>query len=367
MRGLYVHIPFCVSKCHYCDFYSLAGKTALLDSYLDALFVEADKYRGMQFDTLYIGGGTPSILGAKRLGVLIKGLSKQMDLGQLREASIEVNPDTAGRELFNAALSLGINRISLGVQSLNDEELRKAGRIHDARTAIDAADMAAACGFDNISADVIIGLPGQNGQTLLATLDQLRQMKMTHISTYCLSIEEHTVFATNPPADLLDDDSQAGLFESATQFLKQYGFKHYEISNFSLPGRECLHNLNYWRGGEYVGIGPAAASHINGKRFKNSACLEKYLADPLSIEIEEDELDEESKMAEEAMLRLRLLEEGLDLENLQRSYKHVNIGILRDRLDRLIEEHMLINCDGKYRLPSDRVLTSNQIFANVLN
>jgi oxygen-independent coproporphyrinogen III oxidase len=367
MAGLYVHIPFCVRKCHYCDFYSVPGKTGLLDSYLDALFLEAEKYREMEFETLYIGGGTPSILGPKRLQALIKGLCQHLDLGHLREASIEANPDSADADFLSMALSLGIKRISIGVQSLNDNELKKAGRIHNARMAIDAIDTATRCGFENISADIIIGLPGQTPESLLATLTQLETRRLAHLSAYCLSIEENTPFAVSPPADLVENDGQAILFEEVMQYLVQRGLKHYEISNFSLPGKECLHNLNYWHGGEYVGLGPSAASHINGRRMKNSACLEKYIEDPLTIEVEEEELGPAAKMAEEAMLRLRLLEEGLELINLEKRYASVNVEGLKSRLDKMTGEGMLVKNGDNYRLPPGGVLTSNQVFVNVLN
>jgi oxygen-independent coproporphyrinogen III oxidase len=367
MAGLYVHIPFCVRKCHYCDFYSVPGKTWLLDGYLDALLVEAGKHRKMEVETLYIGGGTPSILGPKRLETLIKGLSQCLDLGHLREASIEVNPESADADFLSMALSLGINRLSIGVQSLNDSELKKAGRIHNACMAIDAIDTAARCGFINISADIIIGLPGQTPDSLAATLTQLEARRLTHLSAYCLSVEENTPFAISPPQDLVENDNQAVLFEEVVRYLRGHGFKHYEISNFSLPGKECLHNLNYWRGGEYVGLGPAAASHINGRRLKNASCLERYLENPLTIDVEEEELGPAAKMAEEAMLRLRLLEEGLDLKKLERRYACVDVGGLKSRLDGMIGERMLVKAGDKYMLSSDGVLTSNQVFVNVLN
>ncbi|MBN1374804.1 MAG: radical SAM family heme chaperone HemW [Dehalococcoidia bacterium] len=366
MPGLYVHIPFCVSKCYYCDFYSVAGETELLDRYLEALFREAEKYSDMRFETLYIGGGTPSILGPDRLEMLMHGLSQRLNLNTLGEASIEVNPESACKEFFKAALSLGINRVSIGVQSLNDRELKNAGRIHNAGIAVDAVYAARDSGFKNISADIIIGLPGQTRETLFSTLNQLCCLPLSHISAYCLSIEEHTVFGVNKPADLADDDTQAGLFEDAALFLIRKGFKHYEISNFSLTEKECSHNLNYWRGGEYIGLGPAAASHIEGKRFKNKNSLQEYLQCSEAVVSEEESLVKEDKMTEEAMLRLRLLEEGLDLVDLEGRYAGVNVGLLRDRLDRLLQEKMLEKTGHIYKLPSDRVLVSNQVFMNML-
>jgi oxygen-independent coproporphyrinogen III oxidase len=367
MLGLYVHIPFCARKCRYCDFYSVPGKAALLDRYLDSLFLEAEKYSGAEFDTLYIGGGTPSILGPARLAALMKGLSKRLGLRHLVEASIEVNPESSSREFLTMALLLGINRVSIGVQSLNDEELRKAGRLHNARAALEAIDNAARCGFENISADIIVGLPGQTAATLTSTLDQLSGGGLTHLSAYCLSIEKNTPFAVDPPPDLVDDDNQATLFEMLVLYLKQQRFKHYEISNFCLPGRECLHNLNYWRGGEYVGLGPAAASNLNGRRLKNEASLERYVMDPLLIEIESEELAPGDRMSEEAMLRLRLLGEGLDFGWLQGRYPGVDAAELKARLDKMAGEGMLVKNADTYFLPAGGVLTSNQVFMDVVS
>jgi oxygen-independent coproporphyrinogen-3 oxidase len=339
----------------------------MMDRYLDSLLLEAEKFAGTEFDTFYIGGGTPSVLGPARLAALMKGLSKRLGLKHLVEASIEVNPESSSREFLSMALSLGINRVSIGVQSLNDEELRKAGRLHNARTALEAIDNAAKCGFDNISADIIVGLPGQNAASLSATLEQLNGRGLTHLSAYCLSIEKNTPFAVDPPPDLVDDDNQASLFEMLVLYLKRQCFKHYEISNFCLPGRECLHNLNYWRGGEYVGLGPAAASHLKGRRLKNSACLERYVMDPLLIDVETEELAPADRMAEEAMLRLRLLEEGLDLRTLQERYAGVDAAGLKARLGKMAGEGMLVEGGDKYFLPAGGVLTSNRVFMDVLN
>ena len=367
MRGLYIHIPFCTSKCSYCDFYSLAGKTQVLSVYLDSVLLEAGKYRRMSFQTLYIGGGTPSLVGAYGLAKLINGLSGIFDLRNLKEASIEVNPESAGIDLMRSALSLGINRISIGVQSLNDVELNKSGRIHNARQALRAIDNCRICGFKNISADIIIGLPGQNWASMKRTLDQLIPAGLTHLSVYCLSIEENTPFAVNPPADLITDDQQADLFEATVDYLRQHGFLHYEISNFALPGYECLHNLNYWRGGEYVGLGPSAASHLGGRRFANLPSLDAYIADPSGIEIPGEVLKPERKAGEEAMLRLRLLEEGLNLQNMEKQYPNGEINGVKVRLDEMTASNMLVRSGCKYKLPAAKILTSNQVFVKIID
>jgi oxygen-independent coproporphyrinogen III oxidase len=367
MSGLYVHIPFCVSKCRYCDFYSVAGQDGLLDRYISVVLQESEKYRNMQFTTLYIGGGTPSLLGVQRLERLMDGLSERLDLHNLTEASMEVNPESAGGEFLKAALCLGINRISIGVQSLCDDELRKSGRIHNARQALDAVNSAVGCGFAGVSADVIVGLPGQTPESLAETLSSLCDTGLTHLSAYCLSVEEHTPFFKSPPADLPDDAAQSDLFNLAVNHLKKRGFVHYEISNFSLPGRECRHNLNYWRGGEYAGLGPSAASHLGGIRLKNAPDLPAYLRDPLGIAVDVDLLNAGGRIAEEAMLRLRLLEEGLDLKDLARPQAESYCSEIRGRLDRLADEHLLVRTGSRYRLPPEGVLTANQVFLNVID
>ena len=367
MPGLYIHIPFCIKKCNYCDFYSVPGQTKSINPYVMTILHEAEKYYGMEVDTIYIGGGTPSLLGAVQLEKLISGLSNTFKLCKLQEASIEVNPESASPEFLKAAISLGINRVSIGIQSLNDAELQASGRVHNASQAVSAIENAFVCGFKDVSGDIIVGLPGQSISSLNHTLQQLTSMRLTHLSAYCLSIEAGTYFALNPPAHLADNDQQADLFKMVIAYLKQSGFSHYEISNFALPGRECQHNLNYWRGGDYVGLGPSAASHLNGRRYVNSPSLEKYLVDSLSIPVEEEMLDIWRKIGEESMLRLRLLAEGLDLKKLEQRYGQENIRRFEDRLNGMVRDHLLVKKGTQYRLPRHKVLTSNQVLLHVIN
>jgi oxygen-independent coproporphyrinogen-3 oxidase len=366
MRGLYIHIPFCVSKCHYCDFYSIIAVPGLVAKYIDVLLAEADSYRGESFATLYIGGGTPSLLGSARLEKLVNGLSRRFDLEHLQEATIEVNPESAGSDFLQTAYSLGVRRLSIGAQSLNAEELRKAGRAHDRQQVLETIDIASRSGFQNMSADVMIGLPGQTTQSLANTLNILIVAGINHVSAYCLSIEEGTAFYRSPPPDLPGEDDQAGLFESAIDILGEHGFAHYEISNFTLPGMECRHNLNYWRGGDYIGLGPAAASHSGGKRYRNAPCLEKYLDDPLSVREGEERLDDRRKAGEEAVLRLRLVEEGLDIREMAGRYGQDSIDSLEARLNALVSRRMLLRDGYIFRLPPGGVLTSNSVFIDVI-
>jgi len=366
VRGLYIHIPFCVRKCAYCDFYSLPGWLDAIDAYTDAVLWEAGAYAGLSFQTLYLGGGTPSLLGAGGLRRLVNGLQHSFDMSDVVEATIEVNPDSARPELYQAARDVGINRVSLGVQSLADTELEKAGRRHSAADAIEAVVQARYFDFNSVSADVMVGLPGQTRETLLATLRKLTELGVDHLSVYCLSLEHDTPLAMSPPDDLPSDDVQAELFEQATAFLQGYEFNHYEISNFALPGFECLHNINYWRGGEYRGLGAAASSHLEGRRFRNKADVDAYIENPTGLVEEIEELDAWEKAAEEAMLRLRLLTEGVPLDELVKRHGSWNIRELAGRLDRMAVEGLLIFHDSTYRLEPSRVLTSNPIFARVL-
>jgi oxygen-independent coproporphyrinogen III oxidase len=366
MQGLYVHIPFCVSKCAYCDFYSLPQRLSSLNSYLDAVLIEAGQYAGLDFQTLYLGGGTPSLLGSEGLKYLLGGLKHIFNLANLEEASMEANPESISESLLETARSLGINRISVGVQSLSDQELLNVGRIHSADQAVRALYLAQKVGFANISADVIVGLPGQHWQSLMVTLETLIGLDIQHLSVYCLSIEPHTPLALKPVPDIPTEDGQADLYEQTVTLLEKRGFQHYEISNFAVPGFECLHNLNYWRGGEYLGLGPAAASHLKGRRFKNKADLDAYLIDPRGQVEEIEELKAEDKAAEEAILRLRLLREGLNIDELAAKFGAQNTGGLIERLNSLAEKDLIIRNNSNFRLEPTCALVSNPILARVL-
>jgi len=287
-------------------------------------------------------------------------------LSELVEATIEVNPESAAAELLETAREIGIDRVSVGVQSLSDYELERVGRIHRAAQAIETIRQAKNLGFSTVSADLIIGLPGQEWEALHMGLETLTGLGIEHLSLYCLSVEDGTPLATSPPDDLPSDDVQAELFEQASLFLKKRGFIHYEISNFALMGHECLHNLNYWRGGEYLGLGPAAASHLHGKRFNNRPDFHAYLRNPTGLIEGVEELSMQEKAAEEAMLRLRLLSEGLNTGELARRFGDENIEDLVGRLSEMARAGSLIYDGSSYRLMPSRVLTSNPIFAGVL-
>lgn len=365
-RGLYIHIPFCTRKCLYCDFYSLPGRMTERKAYVDAVLAESKAYAGMSFRTIYFGGGTPSLLGGNLLTKFFSGLTKTFELSHLEEVTVEVNPDSASYEFMKAAADNGINRISVGVQSLNDYELKAAGRIHNASQSLETLEMVQQLGFKSLSADIIAGLPGQSSPSLRRTVESLLDLGVDHISLYCLSLEHGTPMAENPPRNLPSGDEQAEHYETAAGCLRQKGFVHYEISNFARQGHECRHNLNYWRGGEYLGLGPAAASHLRGRRFWNRADLNAYLKDPAGQIEGSEQLIAKEKAAEEAILRLRLLNEGIDTPELALKFGRDNIKDLVNRLHELAKSDKLTADGSRYRLPSSRILTSNPIFAEVL-
>lgn len=366
MKGLYIHIPFCLQKCRYCDFYSLPARLYAREAYVDAVLRESRSYAGLSFQTMYLGGGTPSLLGGKLVGDLIHGLGKSLDLSGIVEATTEVNPESATGEFLEAARNAGINRVSVGVQSLSDSELKAVGRIHTAAQALETARLAKRLGFKAISADLIIGLPGQTWLTLSQSLDTLVGSGIEHLSLYCLSLEEGTPLAEAPPGDLPSDDMQVELFQQACSFLEERRYLHYEISNFALKDCECRHNLNYWRGGDYLGLGPSAASHLCGRRFRNRADLNGYLESPAGLTEDCEELNKKDKAAEEAMLRLRLLVEGIEVSELTARFGQGNIETLISRFEYMASRGRLVVEGSRYRLTPSRVLTSNPIFAEVL-
>lgn len=366
MTGLYVHIPFCVRKCAYCDFYSVSDRRHLIPAYVDAVLDEAQAYTGLGFRTLYLGGGTPSIMDGTLLETLIRGLGRLLDFSALQEATMELNPESTSADLLKTARDLGFNRVSIGVQSFSDHELASANRIHDSAQALKALSLAGQAGFQRISADLICGLPGQDWTSLGQSLRMLVDCGVGHVSMYCLSVEPGTPLACELPPDLPDDDAQADLYNRARAFLRAEGFLHYEISNFARPGAECQHNLNYWRGGEYLGLGAAAASHLCGCRFRNRATLSAYLEDPHGVLEEFERLEGPRKAAEEAMLRLRLLSEGINPNRMGGRYTGADLALLRRRLGMMEHEGLLLCDDGTFRLPPNRILTSNPVFARLL-
>lgn len=331
-RGLYLHIPFCRQKCRYCDFASFAGAENCIDAYLSALDKEAAVYAGQKFDTLYIGGGTPSLLSAVQLARLCEMISLYFGpLSSFAESTCEANPESLTPEKLRVLKETGLNRLSLGLQSFEDNILKRIGRIHDTKTFLSAYENARAAGFENINVDLIAGLPGQTQEQFLNGLRRLMALRPEHISVYGLQIEEGTPFYKEGVS--ADEDLLRAELEQTHFVLEEAGFVHYEISNFARPGRESRHNMLYWQNAEYVGLGSAAASYQNGVRRANVENLHAYIerieAGKSPAEFAE-RLTGKAKEGESIMLGLRLLG-GMRLTAKQRALFSTEIAQLKAR------------------------------------
>jgi len=308
VAGLYLHIPFCASKCDYCDFASVAGGEALIPEYLAALASEAKRYAGAAVDTLFIGGGTPAFLRPGEMTRLLEAVFSQILLAPGAEFTIEANPNLLTKEKAREYAALGCNRISLGLQAAQERLLAAVNRRHTAAQFLRAAEAARAAGISNLSADLISGLPGQTREDMAASARLVSDF--SHVSVYSLILEEGTPLARRVRAgevSLMSDDEEREVFYTANEILTRAGFYRYEISNFARPGFECEHNLSYWRSGEYIGLGAAAVSHLRGARFENPREIPEYLEMVRSGGAGAREEDGDL-LKEQIMLRLRLRE-----------------------------------------------------------
>jgi len=319
---LYIHIPFCMRKCSYCDFFSVPFDARSASLYSEALCREIGLSKGGRLRTIYFGGGTPTVLPEESFEAIFKALHERFDFSPEMEITVEANPGTidAGKAAF--LRGLGVNRLSLGVQSFSDTELQTLGRIHTAREAEQAAREA---GFENISLDLIYGIPGQGIESWRATLGHAVSLGPKHISAYELTPEPGTPLVrllSEGAVALPGEDAVVGMAELAWDFLAASGYVRYEISNYALPGRECVHNLNYWRRGKYLGIGAGAHSFDGNKRWKNVPDIDAYISrlkdGVLPVE-EQMELAPAEAAGEALFLGLRLAE-GVDVGAFQKEH-----------------------------------------------
>ena len=320
--GLYLHIPFCKSKCAYCDFYSLPHSEEKMDAYTAALIRHleevAPRCAAHTADTVYFGGGTPSYLGEKRLTKLLKTVKKRYHVAAGAEITLEANPDSAGD--WKALRRAGFNRVSLGVQAADDGLLRRIGRVHTWDQVLSSVAAARMAGFDNLSLDLIYGLPGQTVAAWQDTLRAAAALETQHISCYGLKVEPGTpLWQQRESADIPDDDAQADMYLWTVDYLEKQGYAQYEISNFARPGYESRHNLKYWTLGEYAGFGPGAHSDMGGVRFAYERDLDGYIAGELRLS-EMEEIAPLDRDLEYIMLSLRTVQ-GIDSAYFQRQFR----------------------------------------------
>ena len=372
--GLYLHIPFCRQKCVYCDFYSLAGNEARMDEYVEALCAHlvqaAPSAAAHTVDTVYFGGGTPSYLGAPRLIRILDTVFQHYSVSADAEITLEANPDSAGDpEILKSLRQAGFNRISLGMQSACAEELKEIGRIHTPEQVGIAVSAARSAGFDNLSLDLIYGLPRQALARWKENLAAAVALNPEHLSCYGLKVEEGTpLFARRETAELPGDEAQADMYLHTVEFLAAHGYPQYEISNFSRPGRQSRHNLKYWILGEYLGFGPGAHSDFGGVRFAYDRNLSAYLKGVLSgspAYSEREEIPASQRDAEWLMLNLRTVR-GLDPAEFESRF-HRSFDPFLPFLTQCQQAGYAALEEGRWHLTAEGFLLSNQIIGELLD
>lgn len=316
-KGLYIHIPFCERKCNYCDFNSYAGKLHLAEEYCNKIIAEIKSHERYGVDTVYFGGGTPSSIDSALICYMLDSAYKHFNITKDAEITIEVNPASVTEQKLIDYKNAGINRISMGAQSFNDDELKLLGRLHKADDISDTYKLIRSCGFDNISLDLMFGLPNQTQQKSEHSINCMLELYPEHISCYGLKIEEGTPFykmQSSGEITAMDDDEFADLYEIVCERLTGAGYIQYEISNFCLPDKHSRHNSRYWLCDEYMGLGAGASSYLNGIRSRNTDEVLDY-----KNEIEEI-LTETDKMSEFVVLGLRMTDRGISVSQFQKRF-----------------------------------------------
>jgi len=363
--GVYVHVPFCLSKCAYCDFVSYAGRADSYDDYLAALLCEIETSGPARASTVYFGGGTPTLLGAGRLAELLAAIRLRFDVARDAEITCEANPDTITEGLLVALREAGFNRLSVGVQSFSDEVLTMLGRSHDSATARTAVALAREH-FDNLGIDLIFGAPGESAQSWRESLAQAVDLAPDHISAYCLTVEDKTALARridSREVPSIDDDVAAELMEITQRELPAAGYEHYEISNFARNGKRCAHNVDCWRYADYVGFGVAAHSKLGAMRFANHTSLDRYIAalpggnGPQRVWAHS--LSANDQAVEATILGLRM-REGLPAKRFEEMWRLAGIE-MSPALDRFSRDGLL-NVGELISLTDRGLLVANEVF-----
>jgi oxygen-independent coproporphyrinogen III oxidase len=351
--GLYIHIPFCLSKCHYCDFYSLTSISAVPD-FLDALFREMEMYRNRfnPFDTVYIGGGTPSLLSPQQLESILKRARKNFDLISTPEITVETNPADLNQSSLESIRETGINRINIGAQSFDEKILNFLGRRHSVKQAISAVQASRNAGFYNIGLDLIYGVPAQDIESWLGTLKQAVAFSPEHISCYQLTLESKTPLGIRCQAgefSLPGEELQYEFFMKTSEFLEDAGYIHYEVSNFALgTAYTSRHNQKYWDHSPYLGLGPSAHSFQSNRRWWNHRSLDRYLAaiNAGNLPIEETEILTMEQLRLEALYLGLRTKKGVSLQDLKNQYRYDLFTEKKKILDKLKEEGFISIRDG---------------------
>lgn len=367
--GLYIHIPFCLSKCRYCDFCSFPHpKRETVEKYLSTLYREieeySDGYGEYNVNTVYFGGGTPTLLEADLLCGLLEKLKKHFTVSDGAEITAECNPKTADLEYFKKIRSAGFNRLSIGVQSMDEGELKMLGRLHSPDDAKKAFFDARAAGFENLSADLMFALPSQKPETLMASLKSICALDPDHISLYGLKIEEGTYFGRHrDKLELPDEDVEYEMYLACVTELAKHGYARYEISNFAKDGKYSRHNLKYWKREDYLGLGVAAHSCIGDKRFANTCDIAKYCCENRLESL--DTISKHDILCEKIMLGMRLTE-GCDFEILKVEHGE-STDVYRDALEGYVRQGFVIKNGSRFAFSNKGTYISNYILSEILD
>ena len=379
---LYVHIPFCKKKCRYCDFLSFAGEDWTQETYTQALIREIGAWRGKEnkkVSSVFVGGGTPSILSVRRMEEIFEALRESFFLAEDAEITIECNPGTLEKEKLEVYKCLGVNRLSLGLQSAKNEELRLLGRIHTWETFLESFQMARKAGFENLNVDLISALPGQTVESWRETLEKTIALSPEHISAYSLIIEEGTPFyqeyeedakireAGGDPQFLPSEDAERQMYEDTEKILGNAGYSRYEISNYAKPGMACQHNMGYWQRKEYIGLGLGASSLYREGRWRNPENLLEYCNRKQDMPERKDlqKLSRKDQMEETMFLGLRLMQ-GVEEEAFFREFGCTCREVYGEVLDRLEDQGLLKEENGRIFLTSHGIDISNYCMAEFL-
>ena len=383
---IYIHIPFCVKKCAYCDFLSGPAAPEEQKAYVRALIKEiraAACYRSRyEVTTIFFGGGTPSLLAGEQLDEIMRTIKESFPIREDAEITMEMNPGTANREKLKAYRRAGINRLSIGLQSANNQELKILGRIHTFETFLETYQMAREEGFDNINVDLMSALPGQTETSYEETVQKVLTLVPEHISSYSLIIEEGTPFfewygkgETGNMPELPDEDTERCMYRRTKELLEEAGYYRYEVSNYALPGKECRHNIGYWERKDYLGFGIGAASLIEGTRFSNVRdrsvyvqALEQYEGEEVfaAIRTEKEVLSKEDQISETMILGLRMMK-GIAKDEFHKRFGKAMDEVYGDVLKKYIDWNLLeLTQDNRVRFTEQGISVSNIVLADFL-
>ena len=369
--GLYVHIPFCQSKCYYCDFNSFENKDNMIDEYITALINEINKKATNQYTvkTIFIGGGTPSYIKPNYISKIMSAIMQKYIVNENAEITIEANPGTINTEKLDTYRNAGINRLSIGLQSSNNNILKQIGRIHNYSQYVETIKLAKQSGFENINTDIIIGLPSQKIEDVEETIKNIIDLNINHISAYSLIVEEGTKIEKmleSKQIKLPNENEERKMYWKVKSILEKNGYIHYEISNYAKPGYYSKHNMDCWNQKEYLGFGISASSYMDGKRFSNTSCIERYITNIKQGKLEENENLEEIQTPEITqnefmILGLRKIK-GIQINEFIEKFHKNPLKLYKQKLGSLKNKGLILISENNIRLTNTGIDLANQVW-----